>query len=74
MNYGCVIGRVNDITLKIVPCSHDDFFEKDASEIRKMDYIEVKTDINNMEVLKRSGLNGNTYIYFNDDFKQSSPD
>lgn len=72
MNYGCVIGRVNDITLKVVPCSHDDFFEKDTSEIRKMDYVEVK--INNMEVLKCSGLNCNTYIYFNDDFKQSSPD
>lgn len=72
MNYGCVIGIVNDITLKVVPCSHDDFFKKD--EIRKMDYVEVKTDIDNIEVLKRSGLNGNTYIYFNDDFKQSSPD
>ncbi|GEM_PF-5157531 len=73
MNYGCVIGKVNDTTLKVVPCSHDDFNNKSASEKRKMNFVKVRTSVDNMEVLESSGFDGDTYIYFNNYFEQTSP-
>lgn len=73
MNYGCVIGKVNDTTLKVVPCYHYEFKNTSASEKRKMDFVKVKTSVDNMEVIESSGLDGDTYIYFNDDYEQTSP-
>lgn len=73
MNYGCVIGKVNDETLKVVPCSHDELNNKSASEKRAMDFVKVRTSVDNMEVLEYSGLDGDTYIYYNDDLEQTSP-